>query len=93
MEAFFDLLKKASDTYQRTSIVRKRKIVKILFSNLIIWTNWAYLVVKPEFKELFTDMVDPTQNKSKLFARALYDYIKQVSEEIDFIRSIKKLDI
>ena len=60
IEIFFDLLKKASEIYQKASIVRKRKIVKILFSNLIIWDNWAYLVVKPELKDIFTHLVDLT---------------------------------
>jgi len=60
IEVFFDLLKKAPEIYQKASIVRKRKIIKILFSNLIIWGNWAYLVVKPELKDIFTHLVDLT---------------------------------
>ncbi len=60
VETFFDLLNKTSEYYTKAKPVRKKKIVKLFFSNIIVGKKTVKLTIKPEFKELFSHLVDLT---------------------------------
>ena len=60
VEAFMNIICNADSYYKRASYVQKRKITKILFSNIVLdHKKRLHIVVKPWLEQLFPWMVDP----------------------------------
>ena len=54
LEVFIDILNNAKNYYKKASYVQKRKIAKILFSNIKINTKKELVIqIKPELQTLF----------------------------------------
>ncbi len=59
IEAFMNILGNAAGYYKKATYVQKRRITKILFSNIIIYqSKRLHVAVKPWLEQLFSWMVD-----------------------------------
>lgn len=97
VEAFMNVLCGADSYYKDASYVQKRKITKILFSNIVLdHTKRLHIAVKPWLEQLFPWMVeifgaDLNKEKSLIFLNQIRDWLKNGSPSM--IRTLISLYI